>query len=148
MNGETRTEAGGETAVRASFNRQSFMATLGAELTDVEPGRTRIVYGRNDDFCQQHGYLHAGVATAIADSSCGYAALSLAPAGSEVLTIEFKSNFLRPASGESFEALGRVVRAGSQIMVCEAEVWETAPSRCLIVTMTATMFVLNEPEAG
>jgi uncharacterized protein (TIGR00369 family) len=132
-----------EAAVRANFARQSFMTTLGAELVEVGRGTTRIEYGRRDALCQQHCYLHAGVATAIADTACGYAALSMAPEGSDVVTIEFKSNFLRSASGDRFEARGRVVKPGAQIMVCEAEVWELAPSRRLIVTMAATMFVLD-----
>lgn len=128
-------------AVRDSFARQSFMTTLGAALVEAGAGNVLIAYGRNEAFCQQHGYLHAGVATAIADSACGYAALSMAPAGADVLTIEFKVNFLRPASGERFEARGRVVKPGAQISVCAAEVWETAPRRRLIVTMSATMFI-------
>lgn len=139
---ETPIEAGREAAVRGSFASQTFMATLGAELVDVGSGRVRIVYGRSDAFCQQHGYLHAGVATAIADSACGYAALTLAPEGADVLTIEFKSNFLKPASGERFEARGRVVKAGAHIIVSEAEVWEMAPSERLIVTMSATIYVI------
>jgi len=132
-----------EAEVRASFDAQSFMTTLGAKLVDAGDGTTRIVYRHRKDLCQQHEFLHAGVATAIVDSACGYAALSMAPEGTDVLTIEFKTNFLRPASGAAFEALGRVVKPGSQIMVCEGEVWETEPKRRLIVTMTATMFIFS-----
>lgn len=135
-----------DAAVRASFAAQSFMATLCAELVEVGNGRTRIIYRRREDLCQQHGFLHAGVATSVADSACGYAALSMAPAGADVLTIEFKTNFLRPASGDAFEARGRVVKPGAQIMACEAEVWETEPQNRLIATMSATMFV-QKPDA-
>jgi len=132
----------GAEAARAGFARQTFMATLGARLVEAGRGTTRIAFARNDAFCQQNGYLHAGVATAIADTACGFAARTLAPPGSDVLTIEFKCNFLRPASGEMFEARGRVVKPGSKITVCEAEVWETAPGSRLIVTMSATMFIV------
>lgn len=131
-----------EAAVRASFDRQSFMLTLGADLAEVGKGRVRICFCRSDGLLQQHGYLHAGVSTAIVDSACGYAALSLAPSGSEVLTIEFKTNFLKPASGSEFEAVGEVIKPGKTIMVCEGKVWERGESPRLIATMTATMMVL------
>ncbi|MCB1464598.1 MAG: PaaI family thioesterase [Nitratireductor sp.] len=129
------------------FASQSFMATLGAEVMETGKGRVRVRFRRRDGLTQQHGYLHAGVSTAIADSACGYSALSMAPQGADVLTIEFKSNFLRPASGDLFEARGRVVKPGAQIMVCECEVWEIEPKERMIMTMTATMFIMN-PEGG
>ncbi len=47
--------------VRASFGRQAFMRTIGAELTRVEPGEVEIVLPFRDDLTQQHGYLHASV---------------------------------------------------------------------------------------
>ncbi|MEZ5870989.1 MAG: PaaI family thioesterase [Nitratireductor sp.] len=131
-----------ENAVRLSFGRQSFMKTLGADLAEVGKGRVRICFGKGAGLLQQHGYLHAGVSTAIVDSACGYAALSLAPHGSEVLTIEFKTNFLKPASGSNFEAVGEVIKPGKTIMVCEGKVWERDGSPRLIATMTATMMVL------
>lgn len=129
------------------FASQSFMRTLGAEVVETGKGRVRVRFRRRDGLTQQHDFLHAGVSTAIADSACGYSALSMAPQGADVLTIEFKSNFLRPASGDLFEARGRVVKPGSQIMVCEAEVWEIEPRERMIMTMTATMFIMN-PEGG
>jgi len=67
--------------------------------------------------------VHAGIITAIADSACGYAALSLLPAGSEVLTVEYKVNFLAPAQGTRFVARGRVVRSGRTLSVCAGEVF-------------------------
>ena len=127
--------------IRSSFARQSFMQTLGAELLEVGNGRVRIGFSRDERLLQQHGFLHAGVATAIVDSACGYAALSMAPVGSEVLTIEFKSNFLRPASGLTFEAIGEVIKSGKSVMVCEGKVFEVSPSPRLVATMSATMFV-------
>ncbi len=119
------------------------MQTLGASLGLVAPGAVDIELPWSVGLTQQHGYLHAGVSTAIADSACGYSALSMAPQGADVLTIEFKSNFLRPASGDLFEARGRVIKPGAQIMVCEAEVFEIEPKERAIMTMTATMFILN-----
>ena len=130
-----------EAALRASFARQSFMATLGATLSRVEPGLVAVRYMRGENLLQQHGFLHAGVATSAADSACGYAALTLAPEGADVLTIEFKANFLRPASGRNFEAIGRVLRPGRTIMVCEGQVFDLDMPDRLIATLSATMIV-------
>ena len=71
---------------------------------------------------QQHGFLHAGVMTSVADSACGYAALSLMEPGVGVLSVEFKVNMLAPAVGERFVATGRVVRSGRTLTVCAGEV--------------------------
>jgi uncharacterized protein (TIGR00369 family) len=128
--------------LRDSFARQSLMTTLGAQIVDVVPGQVRIGFERTDYLLQQAGYLHAGVATAIVDSACGYAAISLQPADRDVLTIEFKTNFLRPASGERFEAHGKVIKPGRQVLVCDGEVWEIFPKRQMIAKMLATMMVV------
>jgi uncharacterized protein (TIGR00369 family) len=127
--------------VRDSFARQSFMATLGAKLCEISCGEVCISYVRRAELLQQHDYLHAGVATAIVDSACGYAALTLAPPRFEILTVEFKANFLRPAAGDRFEARGRVLKPGRVIMVCEGEVWQLADRPVLIAKMSATMIV-------
>ncbi len=101
-----------EARVRMSFARQRLMETIGAQLTRVSPGEVEIALPFREDLTQQHGYLHAGIVTSIVDSACGYAALSLTPAGAEVLSVEYKINLLSPARGERMIARGRVVRRG------------------------------------
>jgi len=96
--------------VRESFARQRFMETMGASLARVEPGAVDIELPFDASLTQQHGFLHAGVVAAIADSACGYAALTLMDAESAVLSVEVKLNLLAPAAGERFAARGRVVR--------------------------------------
>ena len=71
---------------------------------------------------QQHGYLHAGIVGTIADSAGGYAAYSLMPAGSSVLSVEYHMHMLEPAAGERLWATGRVIRAGRTLTTCELEV--------------------------
>ena len=83
-----------EQRVRASFERQAFMTTIGARLVRVEPGMVEIALPFRADLTQQHGFLHAGVVTAIVDNACGYAALSLMAEDAAVLTVEYKVNFL------------------------------------------------------
>ena len=130
--------------VRRSFERQTFMAKLGAELATVEPGHVVIELPFRDDLVQQHGYLHAGVVTSVADSACGYAALSLMRPGVNVLSVEFKVNLLAPASGERFRAVGRVVRAGRTLTVCAGEVYALREGAALLVAlMQATMMAVT-----
>lgn len=135
--------------VRTSFDRQHAMALLGAQMTEIGAGRTEIVLPFREELTQQHGFVHAGIITAIVDSACGYAALSLMPPGVGVLTIEFKVNLLNPAAGERFVARGQVVKPGRTIMVCTGEVIaERADgSRQTVALMQATMMVVRDRAA-
>jgi uncharacterized protein (TIGR00369 family) len=108
--------------VRASFARQRAMGLLGARLAKVEPGLVEVELPFRDDLTQQHGYLHAGVVSAIADSAGGYAAYTLMPPDHSVLAVEYKMNFLAPARGQRFLARGRVLRPGRTLTVCELQV--------------------------
>ena len=112
-----------EARVRDSFARQGLMRLLGAELVEVTPGRVRIDLARRSEVSQQHGYVHAGATSAIADSAGGYAALTLMPANSEVLTVEYKLNLLAPAAGSRLEAIGTVLKFGRTLSVCRLEVY-------------------------
>jgi len=131
--------------VAASFARQPIMNLIGAQLSLVEPGVAEITLPYRADLTQQHGYLHAGVITTIADSACGYAAYSLMPAGSEVLSVEFKVNMLRPAKGETFVARADVIKAGRTLTVVRADVFSIARTgdRELVATMQGTMMCLR-----
>jgi uncharacterized protein (TIGR00369 family) len=132
-----------ETRVRASFARQRVMETIGARLLKVEPGEVEIELAFREDLTQQHGYLHAGIVAAVVDSACGYAAMSLAAAGAEVLSIEFKLNLLSPAAGESFVARARVKRAGRNVTVCAGDLFALkGDSEKLVATMLATMMTV------
>lgn len=134
-----------EERVRESFARQQAMGTIGACLVEVRPGRTEIEFPFREDLTQQHGFLHAGIVTAVVDSACGYAALSLMPAGSAVLTVEYKVNLLAPAAGERFVARGRVVRPGRTLTVCTGEVGAVeGGTETTVALMQATMMTLRD----
>jgi len=111
-----------EARVRASFGRQGAMTLIGAQLMRVEPGLATIELPYRSDLTQQHGFFHAGMTSAIADSAAGYAAFSLFPAASSVLTVEFKINLIAPADGERLVATGRVKKPGRTLTICEFEV--------------------------
>jgi len=133
-----------EARVRASFARQAFMSTLGACLVRVEPGEADIELPIRPELVQQHGFLHAGAVASVADSACGYAALSLMPPGAAVLSVEFKINLLAPAAGDRVLAKGRVIRAGKTVTVCWGEVTAVANgSERLVATMVGTMMTVE-----
>ena len=131
--------------IKESFALQSVMSLIGAELSMVAPGVVEITLPYRSDLAQQHGYLHAGMVTTIADSACGYAAYSLMPADSEVLSVEFKVNLLRPAKGEKFLAHGEVIKSGKTLTVVRADVFGIAAmgERELVATMLGTMICLR-----
>lgn len=118
-----------EVRVRDSFARQSVMTLIGAEITTVLPGQVEILLPFRDDLCQQHGFFHAGITSTIADSAGGYAAFSLFPADSSVLTTEFKIHLLAPADGNALRAVGRVIKPGRTLTVCEADVFAVKEGR-------------------
>ena len=126
--------------VQRSFDAQGLMTTLGARLERVAPGEVQIALPFSRHLSQQLGYLHAGAITSILDSACGYAALTQAPAGMEVVTAEFKINLMAPAAGERLVARARVVRSGRTLTValCEVEA-EAGGSRKTVALMTATL---------
>lgn len=121
------------------------MTTLGARLAHVAPGEVDLAFDLRADLVQQNGFVHAGAIAAVADSACGYAAFTLAPAGADVLAVEFKINLLAPARAPRFVARGRVVRAGRTLTVCRADVFglpDTGGDETLVATMQSTIIVL------
>ena len=131
--------------VRESFDKQQAMRTLGARLTRVEPGEVEIELPYRDDLTQQHGFLHAGVVTAVLDSACGYAAFSLMPPGAGVLSVEFKVNLLAPANGDLLIARARVLRAGRTISVCQADAtMRSGGDETPVATMLGTMMTVKD----
>ena len=126
--------------VKNSFARQIVMATIGAELLEIIPGRVTIGLPYRADLTQQDGYLHAGITTTIVDSACGYAALSLMAPGREVLSVEFKVNMLAPATGAFFRATGEVLKSGKTLTICRGEVVAVIDEEIrLVAAMQATM---------
>jgi uncharacterized protein (TIGR00369 family) len=130
--------------VRSSFDRQGLMEHLGARLTHIAPGRVHIQLPSRTEVTQQHGYFHAGATSAIADSAGGYAAFTLFPEESSVLTVEYKINLLAPAEGDYLEAVGTVLRSGRTLTVCNLEVFAvTTARRTLIATGQQTVIRID-----
>jgi len=132
------------TRVRASFERQGAMRLIGARLTDLRPGHCTIELPYREDLTQQHGYIHAGIVSAIADSAGGYAGFTLFPADASVLTVEYKVNLLAPAAGERLIAVGDVVKHGRTLAITRGEVYaEESGRRTLCAIMQQTLIVMT-----
>ena len=104
--------------IRKSFNHQSMLRTLNAKMTSLSLGHVEIEAQITDHFLNQHNFAHAGIAFTLGDTAGGYAALSHYKAGSNVMTVEFKVNYLAPAMGEHLKAVGRVDRPQSSRRLC------------------------------
>jgi uncharacterized protein (TIGR00369 family) len=134
-----------EKVVRLNFVEQPVMSLIGAELGTVAPGLVEISLPFRSDLTQQDGFIHAGVITTIADSAAGYAAYTMMPAGSRVLSVEFKVNLIRPARGASFLARAEVVKFGRTLSVVRADVSAVGASgeKEVVAIMQATMMCLQ-----
>jgi uncharacterized protein (TIGR00369 family) len=111
-----------EARARESFGRQGVMGLLGARLERIEPGLVQIGLDYRPELSQQHGFFHAGVLATIADSAAGYAAFTLFPADAAVLTVEYKINLMAAADGDKLTAVGKVIRTGRTLTVCQFDV--------------------------
>ena len=136
------------TAIQDSFSKQGLMATIGAKLHLVASGEVRLRIEASESLTQHHGFLHAGIIGTILDSSCGWASQTLMPLGTEVLTVEYKLNLLRPAAGAQFEGRGTVLRAGTTLTAAEAAFYTTDNPDRLIATMTATLIGVRPQSSG
>lgn len=129
--------------IRASFDSQTMMRTLGGEFLHAEPGLVRLAAEVAPHLRQQQGVAHGGLVFSLADSAAGYAALSVMPEGREVMTVEMKINMLAPGTG-MLEAEGRVVRAGKRLVVVAADVWsEDSGKRRHVATLQGTMIPVD-----
>lgn len=126
--------------VAGSFGRQQAMQTLGITLERFGPGYVELAMPFDPRFAQQHGYVHGGIVSTALDSACGFAAFTLMPPEASVLTAEFKTNLIAPASGAAFRFSGAVLKAGRTLTFCEGRAFAVSDEgEKLIASITATM---------
>lgn len=136
-----------EAKVTESFNRQEIMKTLNASILTIQPGIVELEFPYQTSLTQQHGFIHAGIISTVLDSACGYAAFSLMPKETAVLTVEFKINLLSPAKGKLFKAVGKVKKSGRNISFTEGELFATLDGRQkLVATMTGSIMSVYDRE--
>ena len=130
-----------------TFERQRAMRTLGISIARMEPGEVDLAMPYAPEFTQQNGFMHAGIITAGLDNACGIAAFTLMPEGSDILTVEFKTNLLAPARGERFLFRGVVVKPGRTLTVCDGRAFAVQDGvETLVATMTGTLMALPRRE--
>ena len=129
-------------AAKKSFDKQGFMKTLGANIIAIEKGLVKIECNLKKELTQQHGFFHAGVITSIADVACGYAALTTMPEKSEVLSVEFKTNLMRPATANKIIATGKVIKSGKTLVFCEATITDEKETT-IFATLQGTMICIQ-----
>jgi uncharacterized protein (TIGR00369 family) len=130
--------------VRASFDRQKAMAYLGARVSRLAPGECDIELPFRAELTQQHGFFHGGIIGTISDSAGGYAAYTVMPSDSSVLTVEYKMNLLAPGDGETLIARGRVLKAGRSLVVTRVDaVVVKQGTETLCATMLQTLMTMH-----
>jgi uncharacterized protein (TIGR00369 family) len=133
--------------VAASFARQGLMQTLGIELLEVTPGTCVLAAPADPRLTQQQGFFHGALIGAMLDCAGGYAAYSLLPPGSEVLTTEYKVNFIAAAAGERLIARGRVLKPGRTLTVTMAEAFcARAGAETLCAIMLQSLIRVAAPQ--
>lgn len=126
--------------IRASFQRQTFLTTIGAELHSADAGRCMLSAPLAEHVRQQQGAGHGGFVFSLGDVAGGYAALSALPEGVEVMSAELKIHFLRPALGTRLIARGEVIKPGRRLVVVKSDVYaETEGVETHIATLLGTM---------
>lgn len=134
-----------EGCVRSTFASQRFMKTIGAEIVLVRAGEVHIALPYDPAWTQQNMSLHAGIITALGDGACGFAGATLLPDGWEMTAVEVKINFLSPAKGEEFVGVGKVIKAGRTLTVCQAEIFaRNNGEKKLIAVMQGTMMAIEK----
>lgn len=130
--------------IAASFARQRAMELIRAELASVSEGSVDIRLPHWRGVEQQHGFVHGGIVSMIADSAAGYAAMTVTPDDASVLSVEFKLNLMAPAQGDALIARGKVVRPGRTLIITQAEVYALVGEReTLCALMQQTIMVMR-----
>jgi uncharacterized protein (TIGR00369 family) len=129
--------------VEKYLERQHFMKHVGITLDVIEPGKTEASLKVLEIHKQQKGLLHGGVIATLADIVAGFAAYTLVPEDYNVVTGEIKISYLRPGTSDQIYAKGWVLKSGSKLNFCEAEVWQhTDGGDELLAKASASMITL------
>lgn len=133
--------------IQASFAKQGLMRSLGTQIETLSHGVVTLSMPCTPNATQQHGFFHGGAVGALADTACGYAALSVVGEGEAGLTAEYKINLLSPADGERLIAVGKVIKSGRTLIVCQGDIFvEKAGVRKQCATMLMTLCVVKSLE--
>ena len=129
---------------RRVLAEQPFSRLLGAELASFTSGQAELRIPIRDELRQQFGFVHGGVVSFAADNALTYAGGSVL--GANVVTAEYKINYLRPALGEMLVARATVVHSGKTQAVCRCDVYVVRDGdESLCATAQGTITKRGEP---
>jgi uncharacterized protein (TIGR00369 family) len=136
-------EKNNQSLVERVFYDAQFIRYLGIELASCGNGWCETKMKVSPSLRQQHGYVHAGALTTLADHTCGGAAVTTVPQGHDVITVENKVSFPRPASGSEVFCRAEVLRAGRTLIFVEAEVMvEAETGRVMVAKASSTLAII------
>lgn len=134
---------GNRTLVEQIFQDGKFLRSLRVELTSFGKGWCETKIPVTPALQQQHGFVHGGVLMTMADHACGGAAASTVEKDKDVITVENKTAFLRPASGSTLFCRAEVLRSGKNLIFAEAEIMiERDGSRVMVAKASSTLAVI------
>ena len=128
--------------VEQIFRDANFLRTLGIELTAFGFGWCEAQVQVSPALHQQHQFVHAGVLMTLADHTCGGAAASTLPPEKDVITVENKISFLRPAVGAVVKCRSEVLRAGKNLIFVEATVTTLRDNAPLLVAKASSTLLV------
>jgi len=132
--------------VRHRFTQQPYNLSIGAKVTDVQPGRVEVIVPTRDDLIQHNGYFHGGLIAGLADIAGGFAGWSLVASDQGMLTIEYKLNIVAPGLGDELRAVGEVISRGRSIIVTRIDVFGMRNEKpVLCATSLQTLKVMKLP---
>ena len=132
--------------VRETVARQGFRDLLGYEVTAIGSGGAELTLVTGPQHGQQDGLIHGGVFATMADVCAGCAAITLAPRGTRVMTVEFKMSYLRPAKDGPIVARARVIKGGRSISVIESDILKAGPDSESLLAKALVTYTLFQPE--
>ena len=130
--------------IETSFSNQPFMQMMGAKLLRIEPGAVDLELPITEKVKQQHGYVHGGAITALADNAGGFSAITLMPEDTGGLTTDLNMHFAAPGEGDRLIARGKVIKPGRNLILATVEVFaEKNGTEKLAAYMTTTVISIT-----
>lgn len=112
-----------DTRVRESFDDQPFGAHVGIMIDTLRPGFAELHLDKRPELVQQLGFFHGGLIGVLADNATGAAMMTLLAENEGMLTVEYKINFLSPATGDRLIARAEVLRHGRTLTTARCDVF-------------------------
>ena len=126
----------GRALVEKTFKQQKILVNLNSELRKIEHGSVHVYLPRTNLTLQQHGFIHGGLVSTVADTAAGLSAYTvLTNPEHSCVTVELKINFIRPAD-TGILAVGKLIKENKSLVICTAEVFTEDGKICAYMLQT------------